>query len=72
MSNVIARHDTVIFELHCNWFNELFYIVQDVMADAFESIEFSRWDGAQERAAYERAARFYNSLVPADECIPLF
>ena len=69
---IIAKHDTVIFELECNHFNELFYIVNDVMTDDFEAFYFYRYDAEQERSAYERAARFYNSLVPDEECVPLF
>ena len=69
---IIARYDTVIFELHCNWFNELFFIVQDVITDHYYEIDVSRWDTAQQRAAYSKAAKLYNSLVPNSERIPLF
>lgn len=68
----IARYDTVSFDLVCDWFNELSYIVQDVLTDDFFCFDFSRWSGDQERKAYEKAARAYNNLVPESEAIPLF
>ena len=69
-----ARYETVIFDLECNYFNEWYYIVQDVLNDdSFQAFYIGtslNWE--EQRKVYERAARHYNSLVPESECIPLF
>ena len=51
----------ILFEIERNWFNEVFYTVSDVRNGIFETFE-----------TYEEAAKFYNSIVPGTETIPLF
>ena len=66
---------TVYIELHCNYFNEWSYVVQDVMKDdSFRSfyIGTNLEDSERIRAAYEKAARHYNTLVSEADAIPLF
>lgn len=52
----------VFFEICENWFGERFYFVHDLFGDCAE-YHITR---------YGEAARFYNSLVPDADCIPLF
>lgn len=69
------RTMTVYIELHCNYFDEWSYIVEDVMKDdSFRSfyIGTNLEDSEKIRAAYEKAARHYNALVPEADVIPLF
>ena len=71
----MAVFDTVYFELNCNYFNEWFYDVADIMKDdSFRTfyIGTNLDDPYRIQAAYEQAARHYNTLVPDDECIQLF
>lgn len=70
--SMIAEHESVSLELNCNYFNELSYIVQDVLKDVFAVFEFSRWNELERATAYEKAAKLYNTLVPDTECIPMF
>lgn len=66
---------TVYIELECNSFNEFSYIVDDVMKDdSFRTfyIGTNLEDHYKIQAAYKQAAQHYNTLVPDDECIPLF
>ena len=66
---------TVYIELECNSFNEFSYIVDDVMKDdSFRSfyIGTNLEDSERIRAAYEKAARHYNTLVSEADAIPLF
>lgn len=52
----------VIFEVCYNWFGDRFYFVSDLFGACAEYHITRR----------EEAARFYNSLVPDTDCIPLF
>ena len=64
----------VFFELESNWFGDRFYYVHNIMSDDGGTFEFSdvlsNYD--DERTAYTKAARFYNSLVPDADAVPLF
>jgi len=63
---VNARYDdTIWFTTECNYFNEWYFVVEDILSDddsGYLLVEFSNEVGRKE--AYEKAARFYNSLVP--------
>ena len=69
---MIATCGYASIELYCNYFNELSFLVIDPLNDIFESFGFYRYDDAERRQAYEKAARLYNSLVPDDSAIPVF
>lgn len=74
-SNTIALFDTAYFDLVCNSFNEWFYDIADVLKDdSFRTFHIgtSLEYPCMFQAAYEQAARHYNTLVPDAECIPLF
>lgn len=68
-SNVLASckldysFPVVFFEYCVNWFGDRFYYVYNIMTDVSAEFHITR---------YEEAARFYNSLVPDTDCIPLF
>lgn len=68
---LIACHETVHFELNSALSNKHSYIVFDAITCDLYTFGFSEHDDVQERAAYEHAARIYNTLVPENECIPL-
>ena len=73
----IARYDgdncIIIVDDNCDYFfDEYHYSVYDVLGDAAEEFPYSKWDEYSRPAAYEKAARFYNSLVPDADAIPLF
>ena len=71
----IAIFDTVYLELNCNDCNEWFFNVADIRKDdSFRTfyIGTSLEYPCRFQAAYEQAARHYNTLVPDAECIPLF
>lgn len=68
----VAKYDSVIFEFKLDCFGFSHYIVQDAATDAYKIVSFCTNSTMQERQAYEKAARIYNSLVPDAECIPLF
>ena len=59
--------DTIWFTTECNYFNEWYFVVEDILSDddsRYLLVEFSKWDEEGRKEAYEKAARFYNSLVP--------
>ncbi len=71
----IAKHETAYIELNCNYFNEWFFDVADVLKDdSFRTfyIGTNLEYPYKIQAAYKQAAQHYNTLVPDDECIPLF
>ena len=75
IASSIADYDfpVVFFELEQNYFGDYFYYVYHLLDDAAETFDFSTLDnGESERAAYAKAAAFYNSLVPDRDAIPLF
>jgi hypothetical protein len=73
-SNTIAIFDTAYFDLVCNYFNEWFYDVADVLKDdSFRTFYIgSSLDDDRKQSAYKEAAKHYNTLVPETERIPLF
>lgn len=72
-TETIAEYEAISIDLHCNYFNEWEFIVQDVLSDIFKSFNIgSSLEYEEQKKAYREAARFYNSLVPDSECIPLF
>lgn len=68
-----ARHGNILFELIVSGFNGA-YVVRDVTDDrtagCFDCDMSRGWETM--RHDYQYAARYYNSLVPNDEAIPLF
>lgn len=73
----IARYDgdncIIIIDDNCDYFfDEYYYSVYDVLGDTAEEFSYSKWDEYSRAAAYEKAARFYNSLVPDADAITLF
>lgn len=73
----IARYDgddrIIIIDDNYNYFfDECYYCVYDILGDTAEEFPYSKWDEYSRPAAYEQAARFYNSLVPDADAIPLF
>lgn len=70
----MAVFDTVYLELNCNYFNEWFFNVADIMKDdSFRTFYIgSSLDDDRKQSAYKEAAKHYNTLVPEAERIPLF
>lgn len=73
-SSTIAIFDTAYFDLVCNYFNEWFYDVADILKDdSFKTFYIgSSLDDDRKQSAYKEAAKHYNTLVPEAERIPLF
>ena len=60
-TQTIASCGTVFFSLDCNWFNEKYYTVENVLSDTeIKVFSLSEYDSAKE---------YYNSLVPFSENI---
>ena len=76
-TNIIAECEKglsgypVTFELQCTFFGDYLYFVYDLFGDCMEFPFFSLEYDFQ-KTAYEKAARFYNTLVPEENAIPLF
>lgn len=58
---IIAHSGTVFFTLDCNYFNEKYYTVENVLSDTDIKVF-----GLSE---YSSATEYYNSLVPDSEKI---
>lgn len=63
----------IFFELETNYFGDHFYHVYSVLDDNAAEFPVNTSEGWKTmRPAYEQAARFYNSLVPDADAVPLF
>jgi len=64
---VNGKYDSILFTTECNYFGEWHFVVDDLLdneGDRYLLVSFSKWDKEGRKRAYEKAARFYNSLVP--------
>lgn len=67
-----AENGAIYFHHDINYFNEHYYSVGNILNDECRVFEFSIFDEIEQKKAYEKAARFYNSLVSENDLIPLF
>ena len=68
----IDNNKIIFFDDELDFFGERVLHVYNVLGDEDDYFPYHPVYGDNYRIAYEKAARFYNTLVPEENAIPLF